>query len=141
MKNFHLSRCLLGLLCLSICAVASADDAGPPIKHDQGVAYVSGGIGAEERADLQAMASKFDLRLVFAITGGAFIADVKVTISDEQGKTLLSAVSEGPWFYAQLPAGKYKVAASFAGHTQTRAVTVAANSGTRAVFEWKPAAQ
>ena len=65
------------------------------------------------------------------------MANVAVSIQDAHGKQVLKAESEGPYMLVKLPAGSYKVSATFNGKAQDREVTVQ-NSGTaRAVFEWK----
>lgn len=65
----------------------------------QGIPYVSGGVGLEEREQFAAIGKNYNLKLVFAFKSGAYLSDVKVDISDSIGKKVLSAIAEGPWFF------------------------------------------
>lgn len=97
----------------------------PEVKEENGIRYVTGGIGAEERKALEAMKKDFNLELVFAAKrGGAFLADVDVTIRDANGREVLRTVADAPIFLAQLPAGRYTVESDYDGQVQKRTVTV-----------------
>ena len=82
------------------------------------------------------MERDFNLKLVFANTSGAYVSDVKVTIVDASGHVVLDATSEGPLLMAKLPAGGYRVDATFGGHQESRKVTVAANKLITVDFRW-----
>ncbi len=102
-----------------------------------GVPYISGGVGLSGRDEMNEIKSKFNLRLLFAVQGsGVYLADVKVKIDDAAGPTLLSVVSQGPWFYANLTPGRYVVTVDNAGQTQTKEVTVPANGAVDQPFYW-----
>lgn len=102
-----------------------------------GVPYISGGIGISGREEMNEVKSKFNLRLLFAVQGtGSYLADVKVKIDDAAGPTLLSTVSQGPWFYANLAPGRYVLTVDNAGQTQTREVTVPATGAVEHPFYW-----
>jgi hypothetical protein len=73
------------------------------------VTYVSGGVDDASLDALKANLQKYDLKLVFALKSGAFMSSVKVAISDDRGNAVLETTSDGPWFLASLPAGKYRV--------------------------------
>lgn len=102
------------------------------------VSYVSGGVGAEEREELEAQGPQYNLKLVLARGDGAFVADVGIHISDRRGGTVLEAVSAGPWFYARLPAGSYRVQADLEGTSRSASVTVPARGQARLVFHFGP---
>ncbi|MBK1720433.1 carboxypeptidase regulatory-like domain-containing protein [Thiocystis violacea] len=102
-----------------------------------GVPYISGGIGVSGREEMQEVKSKFNLRLLFAVQGsGAFLADVRVRIDDAAGPTLLTAVSQGPWFYTSLAPGRYILTVNNAGQVQTREVTVPETGAIEQSFYW-----
>lgn len=84
----------------------------------EGTAFMSGGVGLEERQKMIAMARGYDLKLAFADRRGEYLSDVQVTIDDEHGKPVLSTTTAGPWLYAELPQGKYDVKASFGNRTE-----------------------
>lgn len=90
-----------------------------PIQTDQGVRYISGGVGVDERTALDALSNQFDLRLMFALQGsGEYLAAVRVSITDTHGANVLTAESQGPWFLVELPSGDYTVDASPIGQVQ-----------------------
>jgi len=102
-----------------------------------GVPYISGGIGVSGREEMDEVKSKFNLRLLFAVQGsGAYLADVKVRIDDAAGPTLLTAVSQGPWFYASLAPGRYTLSVDNAGQVQTREVVIPASGASQQSFYW-----
>ena len=87
-------------------------------KIDQGYPYMSGGIGIEERASMRKDASNYDLDLSFADNQGDYLNDVNVVIADEHGNQVVDAITAGPWFYINLPAGKYDIKATYDNHTR-----------------------
>lgn len=98
------------------CTAFSADPAAfTPYQNDAGIAYMSGGVGLDEREAIHGLAMNYNLRLVFADRDGAYFSDVKVDIRDSSGREILSAVSNGPWFFAKLPSGRYKITAEAGG--------------------------
>jgi len=108
------------------------------IQESQGVRYVSGGVGEGERDELNALSGQFNLRLLFAAQGsGDYLADVQVDIMRESGETILSAQSQGPWFFAKLSPGAYRVKASVLNQTQQQTVRVAGSRQSRLNFYWR----
>jgi hypothetical protein len=100
------------------------------------VPYASGGVGYDERDRMEAAKSQFNLRLMFAVTGGEYLSGVKVRIQDNAGVTLLDATSNGPWFYAQLPSGNYVLTLDNRGKIKTRNVNISAQGATIENFYW-----
>ena len=129
----------LSLFCLAQ-AHAQATGAAPHAMQQatqEGIAYVSGGIGMEEREALQAAAKDYNLKLVFAEKGsGAYLADVKVVIADGRGVKRLDAESEGPWFLAKLPPGRYKVTAETGGRRLVQSATIGNKGRAELHFYW-----
>ena len=118
---------VLSLFVLSNTAVSfSAETPAPPlmVKEYEGIPYVSGGIGLDEREAVRAMAKDYNLKIVFALKEGNYLADASVLIKDAQGKTVLGTVSDGPWFYAKLPAGQYAVTATMMEKANTGNVQI-----------------
>jgi hypothetical protein len=93
-------------------------------KDYQGIPYVSGGVGVDEREAFAAMSKDYSLKLIFAIKSGEYLSDVKVEISDSIGKKVLEAVADGPWFFTNLPPGKYKVNVTMMDKTQQNVVNI-----------------
>ena len=76
------------------------------------------GVGEDQRVPHP----EYSTMMVFSKKeGGNLVADVKVAVFEkgERGeRRILDAVSPEPWFFADLPAGKYRVVAEFEGKTQ-----------------------
>jgi hypothetical protein len=113
-----------------ICAENAVHTAGA-------VTYVSGGVDDASLDALKANLQKYDLKLVFALKSGAFMDNVKVAISDAKGNAVLETTSEGPWFLANLPAGKYRViSTSPSGVSITQEAVVAPATLKTLDFRW-----
>lgn len=82
---------------------------------ERGIAYVSGGVAEAEEDELVAQRKNFSFWLTTASKGsGAFLADVRVRILDERsGQTVLEHTLDGPWLFANLPPGRYRVEATY----------------------------
>lgn len=112
-------------------------DGSARVQTEGGIRYVSGGIGLSERDDLSALSDQFNLRLMFAIQGsGNYLADIQVRILDSGGATVLDAISQGPYFLAQLPPGGYTVEAGMLGQTQRQTVRVGSGQS-QLNFYWR----
>lgn len=108
-----------------------------PIQTDQGIRYVSGGIGLSERDELRALSGQFNLQLMFAMQGsGDYLADIQVRILDSGGAAILNATSQGPYFLTQLPIGNYTVEVSVLGQAQRQQARVGARQS-QLNFYWR----
>lgn len=101
-----------------------------------GVKYLTGGIGTEAQERLDARADYFNLKLVFTLNEGSYIADVRVTVKDAQGRTVVEDTADGPFFMARLPPGQYTVEARYNGKTLTRHVRVGERGTRTAYLRW-----
>lgn len=119
----------------SVVPAARADD-GPIVREAGGLSYVSGGVGEESLQRLRERVSAFNLKLVFAMASGAYLSNVRVAVADAKGKTLLEAISDGPWFLAKLPVGNYRLVATYSGKAIERSVAVEATALRTVDFRW-----
>ncbi len=103
----------------------AADTSDAPLQPTQvnGITYITGGIGDEERAKLESEKHNYNLHITSAGKAGEYVGDTRIVIRDRKGNELLN-VSSGPLFYVQLPAGAYTIEARSDGETQERRVTV-----------------
>jgi hypothetical protein len=106
------------------------------VRSSGGISYVSGGVGTASTDRLNSLAKDFNLKLVFALKSGDYVSGVDVTIADAAGKTLVNTKSEGPWFLTRLPAGNFKIAATFDGKTESRTIAVGAEKLRTVDFRW-----
>lgn len=135
-------RIYFGLLSLCFSSALFAQESLPSVQTFGGVSYITGGIGLDESVAMKAAEKDFTLSLLFAQTKrGEFVSDVKVSIKDKTGKTVLEAMSDGPVLLARLPAGAYTVSADYDGKVLVRKVQVDAKGVTRSGFVWQPAAK
>jgi hypothetical protein len=104
----------------------------------KGIPWISGGVGENERNYLlEHHAADHNLKLEFAVTGGAYLGDIDVTITKPDGEIVMQAPSEGPWFMTKLPAGTYQVQASGFDQTFERTVSVPASGlETVVISQW-----
>ena len=93
-------------------------------KSGSGVPYVSGGVGDDSQDRMASMSREYNLKLMFTLNEGNYLAGVNVAITDSRGGKVIDDVSNGPFFFAKLPAGQYTVSATHNGKTQTRKVNV-----------------
>jgi hypothetical protein len=110
------------LLALAAPALQAADEVEPPKVHKQGGStYVTGGSGEAQRKALFKIANKFPIQLIFEVEGQeGDISGVKVTLTDQSGNALIEAVSEGPYFYMNPPAGgRFIIDAEYNGEKLT----------------------
>ncbi|WP_311220832.1 MULTISPECIES: carboxypeptidase regulatory-like domain-containing protein [unclassified Acidovorax] len=107
---------------------AAAATAGPlPAAQTQGaLRYACGGIGIDESTAMRAAMKDHPLSLLFAAAGGAYQADVQVTLRPEgQGAGQpLTFTANGPICLLTVPAGTYAVEASANGQQKRQSVTV-----------------
>jgi hypothetical protein len=105
-------------------------------KTENGIPYMSGGIGEDELEALRVLGQGDDLKLVFATKEGNYLSDAAVIIKDSNGNRVLAAIAEGPWFYTDLPAGKYLISATIQGATRQQTVHVNSSKQTQLYFYW-----
>ena len=124
-------------LALPLAVGAEESFAAFEVQEQNGVSYISGGIGLDEREAMNAMANEYNLRISVATKGeGKYLSDAKVTVQDKQGNVVLEDMANGPWFWAKLPSGTYKVTAEIDGKAQTRTVTIGNSGAARLDLYW-----
>jgi hypothetical protein len=77
-----------------------------------------------------------NVKLVFALNTGNYVADVGVKVKDAKGQTVIDGVSDGPWLYAKLPPGHYTATATYNGQSVTRQFSVGSSGQRVAYFRW-----
>jgi hypothetical protein len=124
---------MAALVSFNILAIAS----GLEPKTENGVTYISGGVGGGEQETLRAMEGNYNLRLTFAARqNGEYLSDIKVTILGSKGDRILQTVSNGPLFYAQLKPGTYKVVMDHDGKVTTRSVHITSSRPITETVAW-----
>jgi hypothetical protein len=125
-------------LTLSISLGAPAVLAAPAQPQQQnGVTYISGGVGQDEQNAMRALRADYNLLLTFATKQtGAYRSDVQLDIADAKGASVLSVANTGPMVFAKLPAGTYRISASAEGKTFRRSVKIG-NAPREMTLHWE----
>ena len=105
------------------------------------VPYISGGVGADDREELAAKESEYNLKVIVAATSGAYLADVQIVIDSARNGRVLDATMEGPILLAKLNPGTYTIKAISDAQPQTKTVTVGGAGLQTVDFRWPRAAK
>jgi len=131
------SALALALLCAAAPLVHAQEEevaveARPPIQ------VMTGGVGQSDEAAMRKAAKDFNLRLQFSERkDNEFVADADLRITDMQGRPVFVLLDTDPMVNLNLPDGRYRVAASLHGQTETRLVDLRGKSGENLYFHWK----
>jgi hypothetical protein len=110
-------------------------------QSDAGTPYVTGGAVYEELPSFQRARSEYPLNIEIYEKAGAknqFTADAQVKLIDRNGKVVLDAQADGPYLWAKVPPGQYKVQTTLNGTMKEQRVSVASSRPTRAIFVFPP---
>ncbi|HET7793394.1 MAG TPA: hypothetical protein VFL64_08415 [Rhizobacter sp.] len=111
-------------------------------QSEGGAAYVTGGAVYEQLPSFQRARSEYPLNIEIYEKAGSrnqFTADAQVKLLDRGGKLLLDARADGPYLWAKVPPGQYKVQTTLNGITKEQRVSVSNGRSTRAIFVFQPA--
>ena len=98
------------------------------IQENRGIRYLTGGLGAGERAWLEQHGSSYPATLQFSKgQRGAFVSSVDVMIRSRNGQAQFEATTDGPLIYIDLPNGNYEVTARYRDQERTFDLRVPAN--------------
>lgn len=101
-----------------------------------GITYVTGGVGEEELATMQAMKGQYNFYITNADQSGAYVENTNLSIMDRSGNSLVNTHSD-PLFYAKLPAGSYVVEGNRNGQTIKKDVTIIEGKTSNVNMTWK----
>ena len=125
------------LLFLFIIFVSTAQGA---LAQSGSIPTLTGGVGLEENAVLRPQQANFNLKFLFTLLEGDYIADVAVKIADASGKVLLEQTTDGPILMALLPAGNYVATLTYEGVAQTRKLALREKGLRTEQVRWKRSA-
>ena len=115
-------------------------DVGIALRSDQvkaqgSVPAVSGGVSLNARDNMRSQTPPHNVKMVFALSTGNYVSDVHVKVTDKSGRAVIDDVSNGPWLFAQLPAGSYTATATYNGKAVTQRFSIGKGVRT-ANFRW-----
>jgi hypothetical protein len=139
-----LALALIGSSAAFAAAQTAPEQSTPPVaigapqpQTQGGISFIVGGVGDNSQDAMRQVERNYNLRLTFVqLPAGDYLADIGITVQNAQGKTLLDTNADGPFFYAQLPPGRYKVSATSNGRTLTHSIDVTAGQPVRQTFFW-----
>ncbi|VWC25677.1 carboxypeptidase regulatory-like domain protein [Burkholderia diffusa] len=108
-------------------------------RYDHGIAYITGGVGLDEVATLRGIASRYSMRAQFASVSGESLSGVLLIFRKMDGTLVFSATSDGPYIYAKMPPGSYRVTATSEGVERKRTITVPGRGGISIMLTWPTA--
>jgi hypothetical protein len=125
----------LAALAVLYTSSAWANDPMPDMYHHGNISYLSGGIGEDEKEQMELAQHNFNLRIINADKMGHFSGDTHIIIRDIHHAVLLDTTS-GPMFYASLPSGRYRVEGISGEQHKEQNVTIATEKTTHIRFMW-----
>jgi len=133
---FKLFRFHAFVLFAGLAVFAGSVDAmrAPAPVQQNGITYITGGIGQTEVETFRAQAHKYNLRMTFTTKTGSFLSDVDVSIWSTARHRVLRVRTEGPFLFVRLPAGRYQIEVHLRSQNATQVVQVPARGGAEAVF-------
>ncbi len=109
----------------------------PEVKTQNGITYLSGGIGSDQVTAMNAAAKDYALMLTCSVQDtGAYLADVKVSITDKAGTVVLETVTDGPILLVRLSPGQYRVSADSNGAVVEKTVQIGASQPVKLNLHW-----
>jgi len=108
----------------------------PDVKTSGSVSYVTGGIPYEQLPAFTKARSQYPLNIEIYEKDGAkngFTADAGVKLIDRNGNVVLDAKAEGPYLWAKVPAGQYRLQTTLNGKMKEQRVSVGSGKSTRAI--------
>jgi hypothetical protein len=134
-RNARLLLFLPFLVCVCANGAALAQSLPQPASQN-GISYITGGVGEDEVQAFRAAAPGYNLRMTFASKTGSYLSDIDVTITSGAGRSVLTVRTEGPFLFVRLPAGRYQIRAQTRHITETRKIQVPAHGGADLRFSW-----
>jgi hypothetical protein len=112
-----------------------ASDPMLEVQHQGNVSYVSGGVGSDERTELESTRSNYNLRILSSSTSGHLSGDVHVVVTDQHKREVLNTTG-GPIIYAHLQDGRYTVEGFRGGESRKKLVNIMHGKSIPVRFIW-----
>ncbi|WP_087660386.1 carboxypeptidase-like regulatory domain-containing protein [Caballeronia terrestris] len=136
---------MMGMGCGPAASRAGTGDKPPPgnvaIRKYDGIPYVTGGVGEDEATAFKRLASSYNTRATFVSNIGEYLSGVTVQLRRADGTLVFSATSDGPYLFARLPQGRYRLNATSDGVSQERSIDVPKSGGVSMTLTWPTASR
>lgn len=146
LRTLPLAVTLLSALCSPLTHAACTDPVDPSgvqlqAQTQNGITYLSGGIGMDEACALQRMPG-YTLRMTFSEgVGNEYVPVSAISIQNAQAHEILNVNDVGPMMLVKLPAGHYVVVAQHEGREVRSAVDLTTGKPYTLNLHWKDAGQ
>ncbi len=97
--------------------------AATPVADTNGITHITGGVGDDETAAIEAMRGEYNVHIINSNKDGAYNDSTEITITDKSGNEVVTA-DAGPLFFVQLPSGSYTVVAQHRESQQQKKIKV-----------------
>ena len=125
----------IGIALIVVAGLLSVAQAVQQATTPQGRAYMSGGASDDERQEMQVHHDRYSLWVMTAARkSGAYLANVRVCITDANKVVVFDGELDGPWLFIDLPLGRYTVEATHGKETQRRVTTIHTGDHHQAIF-------
>jgi hypothetical protein len=108
----------------------------PETRMSGDVSYVTGGIPYEQIPAFTQARGQYSLNVEVYEKDGAkngFSADAQVKLINMKGAVVLDAKTDGPYLWAKVPPGQYRLQTTLAGKMKEQRVSVGNGKSTRAI--------
>jgi hypothetical protein len=137
LKRPYRSYMLVLAIALALSAANAWAESDLPEAYREGdIAYISGGIGDDELAAIEAVKNDYNVRVTSADKTGHFRGDTEIVIQDMKRNPLLDVIAQGPIFYAQLPNGRYIIEGISEGQSKTQTIRITTGKSVPVHFSW-----
>lgn len=100
--------CSVLILLVFVLAGSGWADVKPMVKQTfHGVAYITGGVGLDERAELRKLFKDYTCRIELANKKGEYLYKARICILDSKRNEVLETDTCGPWLLVDLAEGDY----------------------------------
>jgi len=108
----------------------------PEVQTSGDTNYVTGGIPYEQIPAFTQARSQYPLNIEIYEKDGAknsFTADAQIKLIDRKGGVVLDAKASGPFLWAKVPPGQYRLQTTLNGKMKEQGVSVGSGKSTRAI--------
>lgn len=128
-------------LATSLCGVVFPSIAAdlPALHHAGKNTFITGGIGLDESLAMKSAMKDWPLTVLFVQKDGAhaeYVADVRVKVTDQKGRTAIATESQGPYMLANVQPGAYKLEATLDNKTLQQDVEIKQGKPMKITFLW-----
>jgi hypothetical protein len=109
---------------------------GKVVTSASGVKFATGGIGEDEVTAMHRMANQFSLNIIFSAGAGSAATNVNAVIFNEAGDAVFRIKGAKPLLYVDLPAGKYRILATYHNLKQGYVFNLASEKNQKLILNW-----